>query len=639
MSQITAVIADTSSIGYIRSNIDHDATGGTNYVTNNKRRNPQNAVARIRTVMNPHMLQEVPGGLISFDFTIPAEEAQRWRPMLRYGAYAWIFDGATPIFCGQILDQPSWTAAGDAQIVVSGPWVMLGKSRVLEVWELRDLGVWTQSTGSNQRRDASFTLRGDGSIMFSFANGIAITSGQYTAVEFVLPQTSGNGLTLDIPVITGFEVHVSDAAFNANVNLTFRVQAINSYGGAGTSLYSSTATGTSQRQTLDNVFSENSAGSWAAPSQGLRMGIFATANTTPGGSANGVVDRMRITTRQSLFPATGSTQDTAAIARDMLQPQQILGGGTFRYPNLFLPEPFWPSNTTNTFSTDAAVNYGLDALTGTGSAPNSGIGVTGFNISQWTSPSEVLLQLASIDGYHVGFYLPYNQRGGYDAGNTNDAGQSLWLSARPQLYYQAWPDPRTTPDYTIQIREGASVQDDDQRQEMLNVAYGNYQTTRGNPGTSDDMDGDTLQGPSGTNSQNYLTNQGFRAIEDWTIDASVDALTADSLVKQMLQTRRVPNASSLVTITNDGTTRWPILKGGAQVPHLSMIRPGSVRLVDVPSAGGLRQGYATRVEWWGQTLDEPEHVEMTLSDPGQMLLERRIAWAGMRANRQRITGS
>jgi hypothetical protein len=40
---------------------------------------------------------------------------------------------------------------------------------------------------------------------------------------------------------------------------------------------------------------------------------------------------------------------------------------------------------------------------------------------------------ATIDCAYVGFFLPYNQRGGYDAGNVNDdATRSLWLSARPR---------------------------------------------------------------------------------------------------------------------------------------------------------------------------------------------------------------
>jgi len=630
MSQITAIIADTSSIGYIMSRAN--ATSGS-FTSNHTRRNPQNAVARIRTVMNPHMIQEVPGGLISFDFTIPAEEAQRWRPMLRYGAYCWVFDGQTPIFFGQLLDQPSWTPQGDAQVVVSGPWVMLGKARTRDVWELRDLSVWTQSTSSNQKRDASVQVRGDGSLLLSFANGVAVNSGQFASVEYVLPSASGSGLTLEQQRIAGFEVHISDASFNGNVNLIFRVTAIGSYGDIGTTLYGTTTAGSSLRQTADNVFGENTSGTWSGPA-GLRMGIVATANITAGGAAYVVVDRMRITTRQRLFPANSATIDTAAIARDLLQPRQSTPNTS---PEFKLPEPFWPSDAANIGSDDAGVTYGRDALTGTGTAPDSGIGITGFNVLDMTSPSEILLNLAGIDAYHVGFYLPYNQRGGYDAGNINDTGTSLWLSARPQLYYQAWPDPKTSPDYTIHIREGASVQDDDQRQELVNVAWANYQTTRGIQLTSDWVDSDNVLG-NDNSAANYLTNQGFRAAEDWTLDASTSPELADALTQKLLATRRTPSASSLVSITNDGTTRWPILKNGAQIPHLSQVRPGSVRLVDVPSAGGLRQGYATRVEWWGQTINDPERVELTLSDPGQMLMERRLGWAALRANRQRVSG-
>jgi len=490
-----------------------------------------------------------------------------------------------------------------------------------------------QSISSNQKRDAAIQVRGDGSLLLSFANGVAVSSGQFVAVELGLPSASGSGLTLEEMEITGFEVHISDASFNGNANLVFRVQAIGSgLGTAGTTIYSTTTTGSSNRQTADDVFSENTGGTWT-PTFALRFGIFATANITAGGAAYVVVDRFRITTRQRLFPSNSGTIDTAAIARDLLQPRQsATTSADFR-----LPEPFWPSAGTALGSDDVSLNYGRDATTGTGTAPDSGIGITGFNFLEMTSPSEILLNLAGIDGYHVGFYLPYNQRGGYDAGNTNDTGTSLWLSARPQLYYQAWPDPKTNPDYTIHIREGASVQDDDQRQELVNVAFANYQTTRGVPLTSDWVDSDNILGVD-RSAANYLTNQGFRAVEDWTLDASTDVSMADTLTQKLLQTRRTPSASSLVSITNDGTTRWPILKNGAQIPHLSQVRPGSVRLVDVPSAGGLRQGYATRVEWWGQTINDPERVELTLSDPGQMLMERRLGWAALRANRQRVSG-
>jgi hypothetical protein len=397
----------------------------------------------------------------------------------------------------------------------------------------------------------------------------------------------------------------------------------------------------SNRQTASDTFSENSpAGAWGSPSAGLRFGLFATGATTAGGGIRVGLDRIRITTREAVMATAASTQDTAVIARDLLAPRGLSAAdsATAMFDH---PEPFWPSDNSYT-GTTGAIKYGLDAVTGTGTAPNSGIGLTGFSIMDWTAPTEILSQLATIDGSHVGFYLPYNQRGGYDAGNINDdATRSFWLSARPQLYYQAWPDPRTVPDYTIHIREGAKVeQANGQSQAMLNVGYGLFSTQRGQPSGVAIVDGDPVRDVLTLLNfgNNYLSNQGFRAAEDWSIDSSVDVDAANSLAANLLEVRRNPFASSTVSITNDGNSRFPILKAGTAVPHLSQIKPGSVRLVDVPGSSGLRAGYATRVEWWGATLDEPEHVELTLSDPGQMIFERRLGWTGLRANRQRISG-
>jgi hypothetical protein len=637
MSQITALVADTSSVGYTMSTITNNAAV---YSSQKKRRNPQNAVARLRTVMNPHIVQEVPGGMVSADFTVPAEDAQRWRPMLRYGAYCWLFDGQTPVFFGQ-LEQPTWTDTGDVQLNVSGPWVALGRSRMYELWDYRDMGAMPQGIGANASRNASATVKSGGTLELSFNRGETLASGDHISVEYLLPHRSTSGG--DTQRITGFEVHISDATFNGNANIIFRVQSISAPGSAGVNLWSSTATGSSGRVTMNDVFSENTpAGAWgggAAGALGLRFGLFATGATTAGGGIRVGLDRVRVTTREAVMATAASSQDTATIARDLLSPR---GRDTSSsgYAPFDLPEPFWPSDHSYTGST-GAIKYGLDAVTGTGTAPNSGIGLTGFSIMDWTSPTEILLALATIDGSHVGFYLPYNQRGGYDAGNINDdATRSLWLSARPQLYYQAWPDPKTNPDYTIHIREGAKVEPDTgQRQGMINVGYSLFSTQKGQPDGAFYVDGDPISDVLALSTQglNYLSSQGFRVAEDWTVDSSVDIVAANSLAANLLEVRRNPFASSTVTITNDGNSRFPILKAGAQVPHLSMIRPGSVRLVDVPGASGLRAGYATRVEWWGATLDEPEHVEITLGDPGQMIFERRLGWAGLKANRQRVT--
>lgn len=635
MSQVTAIIGDTSSIGYIAT---HPTGGGSGvYSQFGTRRNPQNAVARIRTVMNAHIVQEAPGGLISADFTIPAEEAQRWRPMLRYGAYCWLFDGHTPIFFG-IIEQPTWTDSGDAQINVSGPWVVLGRSRTRELWEFRDVSQMPRGAHTSETRNASANVKADGTLELNFNRGETLASGDRVTVEYMLFDDLVNPVPYNAKRITGFEVHISDATFNSNANIVFRVQSISFPGDAGVTLWSSTATGSSGRQTANDVFGENSpAGAWASAPRGLRFGLFATAGLTAGGGLRVGLDRVRITTRESLFPTSTGAHDTAAIARDLLAPRVTIAGTRQEFD---ISEPFWPSDNSET-GFDAAVKYGLDALTGTGSAPNSGIGITGFNIPQWTSPTEILLQLAGIDGYHVGFYLPYNQRGGYDAGNINDsATQSLWLSARPQLYYQAWPDPVANPDYTIHVREGASVeQDTSSAQTLANYAYTSYSTIRGRSQTVTFADGDPTYGTvPATNGYNYLSNQGFRVADDWSVDTPTNVDLANQLAQQMMELRRNPFAAATVTVTNDGMSRWPILNRGAQIPHLSQIRPGSVRLVDVPGTTGLRQGYATRVEWWGATLDQPEHVELTLSSPGQMMLERRLGWQALRSNRQRVSG-
>jgi hypothetical protein len=78
------------------------------------------------------------------------------------------------------------------------------------------------------------------------------------------------------------------------------------------------------------------------------------------------------------------------------------------------------------------------------------------------------------------------------------------------------------------------------------------------------------------------------------------------------------------------------LKGGATIPRLATIRPGSVGIADIAASSGLRTGYATHVEWWGATQGSNEHVELTLSTPGQMGFQRSLARQALRANRQRV---
>jgi hypothetical protein len=142
---------------------------------------------------------------------------------------------------------------------------------------------------------------------------------------------------------------------------------------------------------------------------------------------------------------------------------------------------------------------------------------------------------------------------------------------------------------------------------------------------------------SDATSQNYLYAQGFRRADDYTIQPAVgDVNQAAALGQQNLAARRQPRAAGTITIENDGSTRTPILNAGANIPRLATIRPGSVRMADILASSGLKAGYATHVEWWGATLTSNEHVELTLSTPGQMGFQRALARQALRANRQRV---
>jgi hypothetical protein len=114
---------------------------------------------------------------------------------------------------------------------------------------------------------------------------------------------------------------------------------------------------------------------------------------------------------------------------------------------------------------------------------------------------------------------------------------------------------------------------------------------------------------------------------------------ADATGLQQLTMRRQPFVAATITIENDGSTRTPILKGGgATIPKLSQIRPGSLRIADVAASSGLRAGYATHVEWWGATLGSNEHVEISLAQPpGQVSNDRARGIITNRLHRSRIT--
>ena len=612
MATYTAVIGDVTTIG-------RSVALSTSFLVSTNRRSPQVASARVRTIMNPHIVSDSIGGLISADFTIPAEEALRLKPSLKYGAVVWMFDGRTPIFYGWAA-QPVWTQTGDCQMTLLGPWQLLGTIRWREAWSLWDLTVLKQGLGDN--RAGSVTLTTNPSLDLSFPQGATLAANDTISAEYTLyDEPIGN---FDARLIQAFEFNVR--AVN-NLGASFQIQVLGKP--AGDLLWSGSTTGGSLRQGAQNLHATNQGGLW--PRTGyrtIRIQLKTTLARTPlGNDTLASFDRIRFSTREALFEsATGSPADTGAIAEDMLLPRW--SNGAFGY--FSTPLEFWASNYSVPAGDETAVyGWGRDPVVGTGTAPLSNVGVTGFTALDWQSPAEILTSLAAIDGYNVGFYLPYNGALGYDPPGAagTDVG-SFWLSAPPQLYWQPWADPASSPDYTIHTQEGAQVTPQPDQQGMSNLMFVNYQTLRGVQQSVGVLDSDA---------KNYLSAQGYVRADDFTVEPSIgDSSIGTSLGTQALNLRRNPSAAASVVIEQDGSARYPILKQGAVVTKLATIRPGSVRISDVPAASGLRSAYATHVEWWGQTIDSNERVELTLSSPGQMRLDRRLGWLALRANKQRV---
>lgn len=621
MASYTAVIGDAASVGlntfFAPNTIIANGGGG-------HRRNPQLASARIRTIQDPHIVMDAVGGMISADFTIPFEEALRWRPVIRYGAVCWLFDGSTPIFVGW-LEQPVWTQTGDAQITLSGPWVLLGRSRMREIWEDYDLSQFNafDPACGHVNTNGQVTLTAANRLKVSWPNGTSLAASDRVGVDyFAFGEATAN---YDDKLITAFEFDIVDNSFSSNANLAFRVIGVASpTASTGDQLYSTTVSGSSGIQGAENLHGTNQSGAWLS-TQGyrcLKFELVATGATNIGGSGYVVLDRIRVSTREALFPLVSGNIDTGAIARDVL----AFSGGSASLPTLLssLPQEFWYSGGSDPQPPDGnTFEYlgGLDPRNGTGTAQNTGIASTGFNAVAWQSPAEVLASLAATDGAHVGFYIPYNGRGGYDAPGYAatpapftlvDVG-SWWLTAPPQLTYQLFTDPTTNPDYTIHTKEGAQVVQDPNAQPLIDQFYVNYQTTSGRQQSVIATDQTSL---------NYAAAQGFRRSEDFTLQGSSGAALASSQGSQDLVQRRQPVAAATITIENDGGARYPILKQGAVLPHLAMIRPGSVHIVDAAAASGLRAGYATHIEWWGQTISSPERVEITMGQPGQVDAKR-----------------
>jgi hypothetical protein len=611
MSTYTAIIGDVNSVGSsLLAAMDPGAAS-------RHRNNPAVAAARIRNVQAPHIVSDAIGGLVSCDFTIPPWEAQVNRAWLRFGCSVWLFDGSTPIFYGY-AEKPSFAADGSALMNLNGPWLLLQQARMREIWDQWDMSAMQKGTGLNENKAGQFTVNSDGSATFSFPNGSTVGNSDRCSADYLLfGEVSG---AHDAKLITAFEFDITDS-LGLGVNRRFRVIGkATAAAGTGDLLYDTAANGGSGRQGALNLNGTNQSGAWPSATgyRCLRFEFFFTvaAPVTLTQDNYVTLDRIRLSTREALFPSSGATIDTAAIARDIL----TLHGpsGSSQVIGFDIPPEFWrssvaaPGPDTNT----AQYTWGRDPTTGTGAAPNSGVGVTGFSALEWQAPTDIIEDLAAVDGCMVGFYLPYNGRSGYDppgafissGGPGSDVG-SFWLSPPPQLVYQPFADPVYAPDYTIHAKEGAQVELDVGAQPLIDALHVNYQTLKGRQLSVVTEDTDV---------RNYIRAQGYRRAEDYTIDPSVgDEATASSIGQSVLGTRRQPYANATITIELDGASRYPILKGGAQVAKLATVRPGAMHIVDLPASSGLRAGYATHIEWWGQTQTSPEKLTITLGQPGQ----------------------
>lgn len=618
MSTYTAVIGDARSVGskIFTTSINVGGSGNAS-----DRLNPEFASCRIRTIIAPHIVSDSVGGFISADFTIPPEEAQLWRPCLKYGVVVWLFDGSTPIFYGY-AEQPTWNQDGSVLMNVSGLWTVLSKSRMREAWDLWDISLYQKGQGAVDNKAGSVNQNSNGSLTLSFPGGSTLATNDRCSVDYLLfGETTG---TYDQKLITAFEFDVADSA-NLGTNFRLRVYGKSTAASTGGDLLfdQAGALGSSSIQGALNLAGTNQSGGWISTNgyRCIRVEIRTLSARTPlAVDTYATLDRIRVGTREDLFEGPAQTIDTAAIARDVMSmPATAV---SFLLNDNISPE-FWPSAVAggSPDSNSYIYRWGLDPITGTGTAPNSGFGITGFNSLEWQAPTDILAELAAIDGAHVGFYLPYNGRGGYDSpGNWENVSVpevgSWWLTAPPQLYYQQFPDPNYAPDYTIHTREGAQVDETTDIQPLISGSYVNYNTRQGKQLSVAVVD---------TDLKNYLYAQGYRRNEDWTLQPSVgNDQQATRLANQTLALRRQPYASATITLYGDGSQRYPILKQGAVIPKLATIRPGSVRIVDMPAASGLRAGYATQVEWWGQTLTDPEKVQITLGQPGQHTKPRRV---------------
>lgn len=606
MAYYSALVANVQT-GSAAYRYDTPWSTGSGWGLNPANAGGQNSYTRVSPIVSPHFVVQDPGGFISADFAVPADVAGSVQAHLRFGAWCWIYDGRTPIFYGKINVQPRPDAGGMIAVNLIGWWQLLHTTRFREAWDDPDMSKWVPCELNDHNPTVEITSGGRLRIMWP--NGTAIAVGNRAQVDYLLFNEEAGAR--DNKCITAFDVSCSnDNALGATIN--FRLygrQNIDS--GVEDQLVGITTAAGSFTRKQGQV-----ANSWPdAAGNGyriIRLGMQGVAANTIAADRFLTFDRLRIGTRETLLTTFGSPPNSSDIAADLMDNYDNHLGHVSQFFDQ--PPEFFRSPTPDGGAGVGLTKYGSDPVIR--GVVTSGVGVDSMTFSDWTAPAEALAALSTIDGFQVGFYLPAAPQTGWWS-----ADKVAWPFQMPQMTYKPWSN-LTAPDYQVSIRRGADVQQDDSPQPLIDTLYVNYEKNAGRQFSLVVKDGVT---------SNYLFANGLERAEDYSVETPVSANVATSLANQVFTLRRQPLAAGLVTIyanrpgsITDG--------GGASVTRLSMIRPGVVQIPDLPRTS-YKVGRCTQVEWWGETLDAPEQVQLTLEHPGTVSISRRLGAVGVLAQR------
>lgn len=554
------------------------------------------SVARISPITQPHYVIEDPGGFIAADFVIPSEVAGLRLGQLQVDAFCWLVDGSTPIFYGKIASQPTHATNGDMLVSVNGHWVDLHQTRMREIWDDQDMAKWLPNEGNDH--SPQLDLTSNGRIRIQWNAGTVLANGNRAQLDYFLFNEPVG--TRDTKKIVGFDINCVDDIALGDAKIAFRV-----YGrpdaniGAGAE---DQLTGITGPAGSFSVKEGAVADSWASSSgyRCIRMGMQAISAGTMGADRFLTFDRLRIATRETLFTVFGSPPSSSDIAADVFRRH------TSSVNWLDTPPTYWRDSASLTAFGGDPVQRGV--------AP-SGVDIDSMVFTTWTSPADVLSALTTIDGFKAGFYFPSSLLGWWDSTDVP------WPLMMPELSYTAWSS-LSSPDYRVSIRKGAQPEMDDSPQPLITDLYVSYEHANGRAFSVYVQDDSTV---------NYLYAQGVRRSEDYNIESPVGDAVALALADQVFTLRRQPVAAGKVHLwaNRPGSV---VDANGANLARLSDLRPGVVEVTDLPGTS-FKTGRATRIEWWGETLDEPEHVELELTHPGKVNLPRRLGAVGVLAQR------